>query len=180
MASFLDLGILTYMAPMFVFFFLFFIIWAVLEKVELFSKIRGLNMLIAFLVSLIAILTPELVEAITLATPWFVLLLIFLFVLLLVFMFTGVSAEDIGAQFKEKTVVWIVLLVCLGIFGYALTQVYGEQVHAITSGEPIDGEEGGLMQTIGEILFHPRVMGALFIMILASQAVRLISAKAGS
>jgi len=178
MATVFELGLLNYFSPIIVFLFVLIILWALLEKTNFFPGNKFANMLIAFCLSFLFILIPELREIITLSTPWFVIMFIFLFMLILIFLFMGVKPEVIGKLFggpkPNLTIVWFIIIIAFAIFGYAFTQVYGEQVHAITSGETTDGGSE-LTQNIGAILFTPKVLGMVFLMVLAGFAVRFIS-----
>ena len=181
MATFLDVGILEYFLPFFVFIFVTVILWALLEKVQFFPGNKAANLVIAFTLGILFIIIPELTQIISLATPWFVVFIIFLLLLILSFIFMGVKADFIGTVFGgDKTnlvVVWSIIVISMGIFGYAFTQVYGEQIHDITAGESADGE-GELVQNIGQIVFTPKVLGMFFLLGMAALIIRFVSAPA--
>ena len=93
----------------------------------------------------------------------------------------GVESKQIAGVFggsgggeTSLVLVWTIILVCLAIFGYAFTQVYGEQIHDITAGESTD--ETDLATNIGQIIFTPKVMGLAFLMVVAGFSIRFISA----
>ncbi len=179
MASMLDVGLLEYFVPFFVFAFVAVVVWALLEKTGFFGKKHWANALIAFCVSVLFILVPEVSEIVSLITPWFIILLIFLIFLVLIFLFMGVDSKVVADVFGDnQTVFWAIFIVSIGIFGYAFTQVYGEQIHDITT--PDEGETGDLMQSIGEILFTPKVMGMVFLLVMAAFLVRFVSGSIGA
>ena len=179
MATALDLGLIEYFVPFFVFTFVAVVIWALLEKTGFFGKKHWANALISFCVAVLFIVVPEVSEIVTLITPWFIILLIFLLFLILMFLFMGVDASKVAGVFGENpTVFWAVFIVSLGIFGYAFTQVYGEQIHDITAGE--DSGETDLSQTIGAILFTPKVLGMVFLLVMAAFVVRFVSGSIGA
>ncbi len=177
MATILDVGLLQYFVPAFVFFFVLVVVWALLEKTNFFGGNKFANLMIAFCLAVLFIVIPELTTIIALTTPWFVILFIFLLLIILVFLFMGVEASAIAKVFggDNPAVTWTILIVAFAIFGYAFTQVYGEQIHAITAGEAVEGEET-LTQSIGAILFTPKILGMLFLMVIAALAVRFVSA----
>ena len=78
MASFLDIGILDYFAPAFVFLLVFAVLFALLEKTKVFGDKTGINSLVAFSISLLFLLTPDLVGIVKVITPWFTILFIFI------------------------------------------------------------------------------------------------------
>jgi hypothetical protein len=157
--------------------------WALLEKVQFFPKNPFANALIAFVLGVLFIIIPELTTVISLVTPWFVILFIFLLFTILTFIFMGVKADYIGTVFggdkPNLVVVWTILVLCILIFGYAFTQVYGEQIHDITAGESSD-ESGDLVQSVGEILFTPKVLGMFFLLVVAALVTRFVSATSGA
>src|SRR3989338_6231238 len=178
MATVLDVGILQYFVPIFVFMFVTIIMWALLEKVKFFASPAS-NLMIAFLLGVLFILIPELTTVVSLVTPWFVIFIIFLLLLILTFIFMGVKPDFIATIFggdkPNLVVVWAIIVIFLGIFGYAFTQVYGDQIHDITAGSSQEGTDGELVQSVGEILFTPKVMGMFFLLLIAVFVVRFVS-----
>ncbi|MFH1455884.1 MAG: hypothetical protein ABIF40_02955 [archaeon] len=175
MASVLDLGLLNYLSPVFVFLLIFAATFAVLQKTKVFGGKSGLDSIISFALAMMFILSGDFVALITKATPMFMLFIVFIVFLVLIFLFVGVEENLIAKAFSDKLTIWIILIVLFLMFGYAITQVYGEQIHQITSGE--SNEESGVMQSVGDTLFHPRVLGFVFLLIVSAQAVRMIAGK---
>jgi len=177
MASFLDIGILDYFAPAFVFLLVFAVLFALLEKTKVFGDKTGINSLVAFSISLLFLLTPDLVGIVKVITPWFTILFIFILMIVLLFLFVGVKESAVAEAFSERGMVWIILMIAFIIFFYALTQVYGAQIQTIYGGSTVEGEPGSVSQQVGKILFHPRILGMVILLIIASQAVRFISSS---
>ncbi|MBI4448280.1 hypothetical protein HY643_04830 [Candidatus Woesearchaeota archaeon] len=173
MASILDIGILDYFMPVFVFLFIFGILFAILEKTNLFTRNKGINSLVAFTLSLIFVLTPDLMNLVSVMTPWFVILIVFTLFIILIFMFVGIKEEAVSAAFASRSVVWFLVVVCFIILIYAMTEVYGSRIHGITAGE--EAGEGSAVNDVGRVIFHPRILGVGFLLVIAAQAVRLIS-----
>jgi len=173
MASVLDLGIMNYFIPAFIFILVFVIVGALLEKSGFFGKNKVVNWTIALAASVLFLVIPEMRTLVTTVTPFFIMLMVFLVLLLLIFLFMGFSGPDIVKVIAEHEIIaWTIILLALGIMGYAITLVYGDQIHAITS--PTD-DAGGLEQEIGQIIFHPKVIGVVFILLIAALAVKFIS-----
>lgn len=183
MATVLDVGILQYFTPLIVFIFVLIILWALLEKINFFGN-KFANLMIAFTLATLFVVIPELNQIVALATPWFVILLIFLLMIILIFLFMGVKADFIASVFGgEKpnlAVVWIIIVLCIAIFGYAFTQVYGEKIKNITAGSDTTDATGGdaLAQNIGQILFTPKIMGMFFLLGLAALVIRFVTIQA--
>ncbi|MFH1636925.1 MAG: hypothetical protein ABIB71_00705 [Candidatus Woesearchaeota archaeon] len=178
MASLIDMGILNYFAPVFVFLLIYGIIFALLTKVKLFGDNKGTNALIAFAIAFLFILTPELLQMVQIITPWFTILMVFVLLLALLFLFVGVKESEVAGAFKDKGVVWVLIIIGLAIMMYAMTQVYGVQINQIYAGDDATADDAsGLNQDIGRLVFHPRVLGALLLLFIAAQAVRMIAGK---
>ncbi len=179
MASVLDLGFLTYLSPVFVFLLIFAATFAALQKTKIFGGKSGIDSLIAFAVAMMFILTSNFVELISTITPLFILLILFVVFLVLIFMFVGISEASIVAAFQDKLVIYIVLVIMILISIAAVTQVYGDEIQQIKAGEDTTLEESSAMQAVGDALFHPRVLGFVFLLMVAAQAVRLIAGPIG-
>ncbi|MFH1972829.1 MAG: hypothetical protein ABIJ18_05110 [archaeon] len=169
MASVLDLGILSYFAPIFIFFLILVVVWAILEKTELFGKKSMIHWVIALCTATLVMIFPGASDVVQIITPWFAVLFIFLSLLIMIFLFMGVKGGTIADAFgKNNFIIWVVVLVCFGIFGYAMMQVYGDAVHNITS--PEDGDN--LNNQIGQILFNPKIMGVILVLAISGMIVR--------
>ena len=176
MASMLDIGILEYFIPMFVFFFVLVIVWALLEKTGFFGENKAINWIIALCIALLFIVVPELIDIVSTITPFFVIMFIFLILIILVFMFMGYKGEFILEVITQNQMItWTIILISMGILAYAVTLVYGDQVHAITS--PEDSDDGNLGNMVGQILFHPKVLGVSIILLMAAFIVRFVSSS---
>ena len=175
MATMLDVGILEYFTPVFVFLFVFAILYAILDKTNILGDNKALKSLVAFSLSLMFIMTQDLMRLVSIMTPWFMILIIAVFFIMIFFLFVGAKAEEVSGVFTEKITVWIILILILTIFAYAITQVYGADVHTIYGGEEAEDNSGNLNQAIGQIIFHPKMLGVALILIIAAQAIRLIA-----
>ncbi|MBI2663105.1 hypothetical protein HYX15_01080 [Candidatus Woesearchaeota archaeon] len=176
MATVLDTSLVVYFKPIFTFLFVFGVLYAILARVPLFGKSSNINTVVAFSMAMLFMLTPGVKDVLNVATPWFVFMFIFIIMLVLVFMMVGVDEKLVVSVFSENWVVWTIAIIAIvGIFGFAMSQVYGPVIQGLYGSEETARE--GITFDIGRILFHPRMLGTLFILVIASQAVRLISAK---
>ena len=174
MATILDIGILEYFTPIFVFLFIFAVLYAILDKTGLLGENKGLKSLVAFVLAMMFILTQNLMRLVTIMTPWFIILIVAAMFIIMFFLFVGAKPEQVAGVFTEKVTVWVLLIVILIIFGYAITQVYGSGIHDIYGGGNAT-DYSGLNESIGKILFHPKMLGVLLILVIAAQAIRLIA-----
>ncbi len=170
MATVLDVSFLRYFMPIFSFLFIFILTYAILTRVNLF-KGKWVNLTISFTIAVLFLFTPDAMKVIEIATANFVLFLFLIFLILLVFLFIGAKEENITKFItKNSAMAWIIGIIVFLIFAAALTNVYGGVVQAIYGGE---GEEGALYD-VGRVIFNPKVLGVFLLLLIVSQAVRLI------
>lgn len=190
MATILDINILNYFIPVFIFLFVFTVFFAILQKTKVLGANAGMDALISFSVAMLFMFVSEARQLVTIIAPWLVILLVILMSLLLVFMFLGVKAETISDAMSESGTVWTILILLVIALVIAFTQVFGSKIAAITQGpypyetgtEPQTGTTeqpatGGqhFLVTVGNIVFSPKILGMFLLLIIASQTVRLIS-----
>ncbi|MBI4154086.1 hypothetical protein HY501_02015 [Candidatus Woesearchaeota archaeon] len=178
MATILELGLLDYFSPFFVGLLVYAILYALLEKTKIFGENKGTNAAISLALALLFLLTPDLFKLVKVITPWFTILFIFIVMIMLLFLFVGVSQSKFSEAFQDRGLIWIIIMICFIILFYGMTQVYGEQIHSIYAGEE-GTAESSLSQNVGKIIFHPRVLGMVLILVLSAMAVRFISGVPG-
>ncbi len=171
MATVLDLGLLRFFIPVFTFLFILVLSYAVLSKTN-FLKSKAVNITAAFAISILFLFTPEALELVQISIPWIMILILVLTVIFAIFIFLGVKEEEMGGVLKNPAVYWTILVLILAIFGFAATQLFGGAVQSIFGGG--DSGDGGVVTDVGKIIFNPKVLGVLILILIASQAVRLI------
>jgi len=65
---------------------------------------------------------------------------------------------------------WVFFIAGIFIIIFAFSQVYGEDI----SGDVQEGDEF-VQNSVRDILFHPKLLGVIFLLIAASFAIKLIS-----
>ena len=192
MATFLDIGLAQHFSVIFTVLLVFVIIFALLEKTNMFGDKKGLHSLIALCISLLMLFVPGIVQVVAIMAPWFVLiflLIIFFYMLLLAF---GVSWEKIMAYTVKDwdTPHWFLLIIGIVIFIGALGAVYGGAMlpfsedkvvsqgvsEAGTSAESLTTDTGDFNQNVGRVIFHPKTIGVVFLLMVGSLAIRLLAA----
>ncbi len=168
MATILETGLIEFLMPAIVFLFVLVTGYALLMKVKFFGSNKGLNGLIAFIIALLFFIVPQMRTVVTLFTPWVSLLTILVVALFVFFMFLGVKEEKVVKVTMESAVfMTIVIAAILILFLIALTQAFGPFL--ITNQEP------GFWNAVKRVVFSPMVLGAFFIIILGSYAVKFIA-----
>lgn len=187
MATFLDIGILSQAQLVFAFVLVWVMTYSILSYTKAFNLDNHLRALIAIFVALITLISPQVLQVITIIVPWFVLMFIFITFVLLAIMIFGVSNKDIadmmakGAEGSGNTIrYWIIIIgsiILIAALGYVFFQDEGGVGQTQTTIDPATGVvaegdvgtqgQGALFAT----LFHPRVLGLVFVMLLGLFAV---------
>ncbi|MFH0701376.1 MAG: hypothetical protein V2A62_02985 [Candidatus Woesearchaeota archaeon] len=128
MATVLDLGLVNYFSNIYPVLIVWAIVFALLQKTKVIGQSMGINGIISVVIALMTLLSPTLVAIVNFMVPWFALLIIFIVLLMLAFMTFGAKDTDIASVIKNKTFLWVMIGVCLLIFGAAVGNVMGQQL----------------------------------------------------
>ena len=176
MATVLDVGLLNFFLPAFTLIFIVVLCYAILNKVLKGTIGTGAIWIASVCIGLISLFSGKAIDLINFVTPWFVVIFVFLLLIFMSLMFWSGNPEKGGFTELEvwrnlggtTTVVIIgVLILVLGI-----SQVFGPVFNPYAAGGPAEKTIGG--DTI-RTLFHPRVLGAVFILIIAAFSIQRIS-----
>lgn len=172
MASFLDIGIVKFLTPVFVFLFIFALCYAVLDKFKLMGGNTLIRAVISFAVAMLFLFSDPAMELVKFLTPWFLIFVLVGFFIVALFLFLGVRGESMTKALENPTVFWIILILVIVLLLVAVSKVFSGAV------SPYAGEEGKNPISEGiKAIVHPRVLGALFLLIIAAFAVRFIGAN---
>jgi len=165
----LDTGLLEYVVPIFSFLLIYTVLYATLAKTKILGDNNLVNSVVPFAISVLFLLMPGAVEFINFITPWFVVLVIVGFAVLLLFLFMGISQDTVSGLASNPTVYWTVL-----IFGMII--IIGGLIHVFGN---FFGQPDASATTIGEevefSIFHPKILATIFILMIATFAVKFIS-----
>jgi len=183
MVSFLDLGLLEHFSVLFPVMFVFLVVFALLERFNFpigGEKGRGINALIALTLAGILLFSKNSLNIVSLLAPWFVIGIVFLLLLFLLFMMFGVKEDQFLKVVREDK------LVNLSVVIISIILLMGAIAKTFFAATP-DGSGGfgeafvtGTAGSVGEAafwltLFHPKVLGVLFVLVIALFAVKLLS-----
>ena len=195
MATILDASLLGFFAPVFIFLFVFAVIYAILEKTSLFgNESKALRVIAAFSVAAVSTFIGDSFTKLTVSIlPWIVFLVIIMFLLFTIYLGFGVADGKKGTGEKEvwdiigKTPIYIIVLLIILI---GLSSVFEEEL------SPFDSSSGSDVEVVSinedgervvesknprsealEAMTHPRMMGAIFMLIIASAAIKLLVDK---
>ncbi len=186
MATLLDIGLLQHFSVVFPFILVFAVTFAILEFIKPFGKNtdRGINSLIAICIAGIMLFSPKMIEMINFMAPWFVVLIIFIMFVLMMYRFMGAPEKSvIGVMSKWDTIHWFILIFGVIILIAGLGKVYGPGLLSLTAnGTPAQEianitpkQPETFTDNVWSVLFNPKVVGLLFILLIASFTVRLMA-----
>ena len=181
MATLLDVGALGFFLPVFVFIFIFSILLALIEKTKLLGDNKLLNVAAAFSVAAVSIFAGRLTSLIGVIVPWVVFIFVLLVLIFLIFQFFGIKERDIWDLFGEATVFIVILIIIL----VGITTVFEGTLSPYTGGPAVSGT--GTDTTVNaatnprsetlRTLTHPRLLGALFTLVVAAATVTYLTKK---
>ncbi len=168
MATPLDTSLLTYLTPIFVFLLVYALLHAMIAKLKIFGTNTFVHATVAFSLSFMLLILPDARNVIAHFTPWLVVLLILTLFIFFFFMALGVEDKSLS-EMATKNAAFITFTVAfiLVVFLISLTEVFGPFLLS-TSGP-------GFWNATKRTLFHPKVLGAIFILITAAYAVNYLS-----
>lgn len=181
MATLIDVGLVKGLSAIFPFLLTTVVIFAILSYVKVFGDNKAIHFLIAFIFGLMVFLSPVVMETINLMTPWFVLLFFFFMFMLIAWKIFGATDADIlnvikTQGFVQTWIIALVLIVAIGSFSFVISQKggFGARGDNVTVVE--DGEEGQQVD-FWATLFHPKILGLIFIMLLGFFTISRLSAE---
>jgi len=188
MATFLDIGLVQHFAVIFPILLVFVIVFALLEKSKMLGENKGMHALIALCIAMMMLFVPGITQVIAVMAPWFVLMFLFVFFFFFLLMAFGVKWEKISEYASKdwETPHWFLLVIGIVIFVGAIATVYGSsllpfsqepgtaaQINATEGATTTD--TGSFNQNVGRVLFHPKTIGLIFLLMVGSLTIRLLA-----
>ncbi|MBS3134861.1 hypothetical protein J4406_00605 [Candidatus Woesearchaeota archaeon] len=170
MATLLDLGVFQYLAPLFTFLFILVLSYAVLDKFRLLGDHVAPKAIAAFSIAMIFMFSTRIVSVINMTTPWFILMIFFGFFIVAMLMFLGVKEEAVTKVVGSGTVVWAIIIISLIFLAIIITNAFQD----VQSPYGEDDEKTRTAEGL-RALVHPRLLGALFLLLMTTFAVMFIS-----
>lgn len=195
MASLLDVTLLSHFSEVFVFLFIFVLVYAILKLTKVLGDSPGLIGLLAITSAFMFMFSSKAIAMVTFMVPWFTLLAVFIMLIILNYRILGgeggVMSALVDAK-KHKMVVYWIVIIGIIIVLMALGQNYGQSVGPYlddegntvyrNSSSPIesisgigdtyrgtgDVDTGDFNTNLGATIFHPKVLGMILILIIAS------------
>lgn len=195
MATLLDATILKNFTQIFSMVLVIAIVYGILQTTKALGENRGIHILIAFIIGLLVLLIPDVSSLIGGMIPWFTLFFIFILFVLVSYKIFGVTDSDIASYMKaDRTLGWVILIVCIVIVIGAFSNVYGQRfvpltgagdsgtadVVESTAGTAIGGEARDVATTsfsgnLAATFFHPKVLGIIFIFLVGVFTIAILA-----
>src|SRR3989344_4229155 len=179
MATVLDASLITFLMPIFVFFLIFAIMFAILRKSEIFGKEKsaGLNFLAAICIAAASVFIGDFINLVSVILPWLVFLFLLLALVFAMYLWLGVKNEEIWEVIGGKITILVLVLVII-LVGLVVT--FEPQLTPYESdGDGISESGSSIQGAVISTIIHPRFLGALIILIVAGISIKLIVDKTG-
>ena len=167
MATFLDIGGLEQFSTFFVFIFVWLAVYAILTYSKVLGDNKAIHIVIGLIIALLVLFSPIATGAIEYIAPWFAVVFIFvIFVTIALKLFGATEAESLGSL-RTITFIVIIIIMVIGALSYVRQQITA----------PGDNETSIDYSKTTTIIFHPKILGILFILIIAVFTIALMAGK---
>lgn len=176
MATILDVSLLTRFSAFFAFLFVFVMVYGILSFSKFFGGNKSLQVFLGFLIAIFVLITPKMGQVFLFVVPWLTFLFILIAFLFLAYKMFGITDADLHSVIKsERGLMWAILSVVVLTMIWGVVHVYGTPNIPAADGtmEPA----GGFTSTIGAVFFHPTVLGAVFLLLLAVFAIGILAGE---
>lgn len=177
-----DLSLMNILSPIIIFILIWALTYALLTKSKVLGDNQNLNAVISFAVAVLFILIPGTTKFVSIFTPWIMVLFIGIVLLFSLFYFIGWDFKSIQEHLGAGVIVWTIIIIFLIILFVSLSNIFGEKVAPYSSADSsstisstIEGAGGSLGSEVKDTLFNPKVLGVIFLLMVAVFAIRLIS-----
>ena len=168
--------------PFFIFMFIFVALYGLLTKIKILGENVALNLVAAFCIAAVSTFAGTLITPLKTVIPWITFTILILVLLFAMYKFFGITDDEkiwdtIGG--KTPYFVLVVLIVFISVVALYEPEVspYAQGEQPTTTGTPTVPQGSNVQGEVIRTLTHPRLLGALFILIVASFSIRLIVDK---
>jgi len=185
MATPLNMEFLQAFSPIFTFLLIFAVTYGILSYTKLFGENKNLYGIIAFALGIMTIIFTKLTDVITTMVPWLTVLVIFLVMVLVIFRLFGATEEDTAHVIRRYagvrwTLIIVMLIIVIASVGVTFFNDRADDSGLSKENNITDGDVGGTGTKAAEAtLVHPKVLGLLLILLIATMAIQLLSGNAG-
>jgi hypothetical protein len=175
MATPFDFGLIQDFSSIFVVVLVFAMLYGALSMGKMFNA--SVNSIISVVIALLMLVVPNLIEVIKIAMPWFTVVVILTLMLIMVAKMFGSDDHDIKRAFASEGLMYWFITAAILIIIFSLGKVYFTTENGdFNPREAVDvGDEVTFSGGFWATLFHPNVLGFLFVMLIAVFTVILLT-----
>lgn len=197
MATFLDIGILSYFRIIFSMILIFVIMYGFLSWTKPFGdKSSGMYALISIAFAILSITSQGVLHLISFMTPWFFVVIFIAFFILFVLMIFGLKEKSLTAGSTSELRVWVIIITVV-ILLFGLGSAFGQGTLSGGSGDSDNGTVEGGTSSLGaggnitgspentatsdfgtnvmNTLVNPQVLGMILILLVGVFAIFLLT-----
>jgi len=176
MATFLDVLFLDKFSSIFVLLLVFGVLYAILKTTKVLGDNNSLNSLVAIAVTFLVLISSESQQVIKNIIPLFFFLILFIFFILVGLRFLGMGESVIEDGMKKWGAVHtsVLVIMCI-IFAIGMASVFGNKMLPLTQNSSINATDYGT--NVGQAIFHPKVLGTIFILMIGMFAILLLTGE---
>ena len=173
MATFLDVTGLAAFSRLFVFVLVLLIVYAVIAVTKVFGESsKAIAWLVAFIIAILVVVSDIASGAIAYISPWFALIFVFV-------IFSSIAIKLIGGTeagiesfpaLRAVLVIAIVIALVVGVLSYV-------RERTVLPGDNETSSDVGEYTKSANIIFHPKVLGGIVILIVAVFTIALLAGK---
>lgn len=180
----LDVALLEHFVIVFPFLLIWVIVFGILSATKTFGDNKGIHAIIGLALAFLFILSKDAVAVLNFASPWFVILFIFIIFTIMAFKAFGASDTDVMGVIRNKEfryiATWIGILSVI-IMVASLSNVHGQRLlEEGEEGTTVQSGEGSVAsgdfeENVWNTIFHPKVLGLILILLIASFTIRYMT-----
>lgn len=201
----IDISVLQYFSPIFLFILIWALVYAILHASKFLGDNVVLHAGIALMVALLVILSKQVQVMVSFMLPWFVVIFIITIFILVAFKIFSPDLNFHALITHHGGLQWTILIVVIIIVLGGLSKAFGQEALGVTIPGAENASSGvypgypvpypgapvvpgrtaapgvtatsSFTQNLQATFFHPKILGMLFILIVAALGVYLLSAK---
>jgi hypothetical protein len=186
MATFLDITLLGHFSVIFTFLLIFVIMYGIFEFGKILGDNKGIHSIMALSIALLLLVYKPALDVINTSIPWFVVMFIIILFILISFSLFGQTQAGFGELLKSnKRIGTTIVAVSIVIVLYSMSQVFGQSMlgqqpttnTTTATGESGSTSSGSFNQNLSATLFHPKVLGLLVILLIATFTIMVLARK---
>ena len=186
----INLELLQHFSPILVLILVFAIIYGVMQWAKILGDNKVLHSIIAFIIAIfVSIFSESARIVITTLIPWLTVLAIFIVFAIMLYKIFGATDDDVKNVIMERAdVQWTLFILIIILFLGALSQAFGQKQLSYTIGDQntttdftpghpgtTNTASGNFNQNLGATIYHPKVLGTIFLFIMGALTIAFLS-----